>query len=390
MRLLRLITLLTVALYGLIWLVMRLPTPTVSAATDHPLGQPRAVITPGNLDELALLATFSFRPERVIEPSLTFTFSPDSQLLVGTMLAAHYDRLALRWYDLTTGQASDMVHHLSSGGSDRRVTFSHDSRVLAAPAQTRAFGGGVVLWDAATGREARWRVAEPVALPDDPCTGVVLRQQFPIRLLFTPDDRLLAQVRCGTQLIVWNVRTGERLPLPVDVDVYIYAPPGRPPLLDASTHAEITIYEIFSGDPVLRFDIDTSAVRNLVLSHDYTTMVFRRLNETSGDRIEIWDVPSNTQRYSLPLPARRVWDLTLSPGGALLVAASAVPETDSFAVRFWNVASGRYVHSLPVADRIRGVALSPDGTLLAVGVDVGTVELWGVPSHDEATGAGGD
>jgi WD40 repeat protein len=68
-------------------------------------------------------------------------------------------------------------------------------------------------------------------------------------------------------------------------------------------------------------------------------------------------------------------DVAFSPDGALLVSGSA----HDFAVKLWDVESGRELRTFRHDDELMAVAFSPDGALLASGGYDSQVYLWGIP-----------
>jgi len=93
----------------------------------------------------------------------------------------------------------------------------------------------------------------------------------------------------------------------------------------------------------------------------------------SGKRVTIFDVPSGRLLHTLSGHDDRVRSVAFSPDGRLLASGS-----DDNKVKIWEVASGRLLHTLSGhGDWVRSVAFSPDGRLLASGSDDGTVKIWG-------------
>lgn len=78
-------------------------------------------------------------------------------------------------------------------------------------------------------------------------------------------------------------------------------------------------------------------------------------------------------------PKKRVLTVAFHPGGSRVVSGSA----DGTA-RIWNAQDGTEMHRLPAVESVRDVAISPDGAIVATGLETGEfkVQLW-----DANTGA---
>ena len=77
----------------------------------------------------------------------------------------------------------------------------------------------------------------------------------------------------------------------------------------------------------------------------------------------------------------------MSPDGTTLAVAHQRTDNTSALygaaeVRIWDVATGKMTHTLfGHINRVNGLAFSPDGRLLAVGLRDGTVALWDVAAR---------
>jgi WD40 repeat protein len=88
-------------------------------------------------------------------------------------------------------------------------------------------------------------------------------------------------------------------------------------------------------------------------------------------RARLWTFPSGELRQALDLEDQRVSSLRFSGDGALLAAGG-----DRGGVRIWTIPSGRLKREFKVGEGVVAVAISPDGTLLAVARKDEPAELW--------------
>jgi WD40 repeat protein len=259
---------------------------------------------------------------------LSVAFAPD-----GASLAAGLDgqNEGVVLIDLASGGITrrfsvEGVSHLYP----RRVVFSSDGKHLAASIDYSNSGGGVALWDAASGKLVH-RLEVPYGSMES--------------LAFSQNGRLLAGAGgFATGLGVWNVATGERL--------------GR----ELPGHAASpSIVRFFPGDKQLA---------------------------TSGDdgTIRLWDV-ANSRPIRVITPERSpnkslgwIRELDVSPDGNY-VLSSSLDDT----VRLWEASTGREVYRLPGHGRLggrRAVRFTSDSKRFASWGDDLQAYLW-----DVATGA---
>jgi len=89
--------------------------------------------------------------------------------------------------------------------------------------------------------------------------------------------------------------------------------------------------------------------------------------------IVVWNLETRKVMATWPKMQRRVTGLSFSPDGRMLASSGYAG-----AAQVWNVASGKPLAKLEVASPW-SVAFNPDGDVLLVSTDVGTVEVFGIP-----------
>jgi PKD repeat protein len=95
---------------------------------------------------------------------------------------------------------------------------------------------------------------------------------------------------------------------------------------------------------------------------------------TSGEGIRVWQTSDFTQQRTLPGHSFGSSVLTISPTGDLLAAAGADWDTypngfSQYSAKVWRIADGALLWKFPLPDHSPRLAFSPDGTLLAMGLD---------------------
>jgi WD40 repeat protein len=119
-------------------------------------------------------------------------------------------------------------------------------------------------------------------------------------------------------------------------------------------------------------------VRSLAFSPDGKT-----LGTASWDNsIRLWDLAGGIIRV-IREPVREVEHLAFSPDGSLL---AAVDETDG-SIWLLNALDGTPIRELPLAaGLVLDADFSPDGSMLAVASQDGTINLWGIAGPARAGG----
>jgi WD40 repeat protein len=259
-------------------------------------------------------------------------YTPDGRSIV----TLGHDR-TVRFWDPVTGRE---VRRFEAG--DFGIRFA----ALSGDGKTLATGGGFQptrVWDAASGRELR-RFQTPSQVRD----AIVECADL------SPDGKTLA-TSVSRRVDFWDTVTGERRP------------------------------------GVAMSPIGTGFIKALRFAPDGRTVA-----TVYGDWVRFWDAASSreTRRIALPTKgrpndgfSRTAARLAFSPDGTTLAATN---ERDGL-IFLLDVASGREFGRVDGPDDYKALAFSPDGKLLATGVDISkglpdhelSVRLWDVTARKE-------
>jgi WD40 repeat protein len=286
----------------------------------------------------------------------------------GTMLASvSDDRTAIVW-DVATGRGRVTLR--GHAGWVHGVAFSPDGRTL----YTSSLDDSVIAWDL-TGTRGLARQLTGAA---GHVTGVA----------FSPRDRdLLALVRDDGPATLWDTarqahQVGE---LPVSggfLNTVAFSPDGG--LLAAENHADgtVVLFDVATrtrvGQPL--HPPYSGPFRPSYSSRDVNAMAFSqdgRLLATAGNdgATVLWDLATHAPigRPLRPHPGFTVNAVAISPDGSTL--ASGI---DDGTVLLTRVPDGTVVHKLTVTGGpgTSALAFSPDGTTLVTGAVNGKVRLW--------------
>ena len=212
-----------------------------------------------------------------------------------------------------------------------------------------------------------WRISDGSALPTIPYIpsfrGLVL----------SPDGRfLIASEISGGEISLWQVEGA------IELDYVTIA--DRPPALALSQNGKILAT---TGDELRIWDVSSQHFTPIdSFEHPYSQFQYQvvfapsenLLGTNDGTTLRLWDTVN--VKYLYPIPASEVDFFTFSLDSTLIAAI----QTASSTVTFWDVASTTNVFTISHGESIaRDLAFSPGGEFLAIGLDDGTIHLWGVP-----------
>ncbi len=229
------------------------------------------------------------------------------------------------------------------------VDFSPDGHMIALAGDD----GDVTVWDVSTGSQQHRRSGHTAGA---------------YRVLFSPDDSWrLASVGWDGTVCIWAWEAAEPLRL-VSRDGIVrlaWSPDGS---RLATTGAEVVIWDGKTGERLLT--IETLASYYVAWSPDGTRVV---TGGASGGAAQVWDVATGSLVHTLQGPGSS-HEVAWSPDGTRIATGHSGRDA---AVQIWDAGTGQSLYSLRLAAHTSAaLAFSPDGTLLAVGIDEYTTLLF--------------
>jgi WD40 repeat protein/class 3 adenylate cyclase len=285
-------------------------------------------------------------------------FSPD-----GSTLAVPGQRSGVTIRDVDRG--TKVIALEGHRATITRIGFSPDGRLLAGAASsgTTQFPANrtVPVWDVHSGE-----LVMTLSGHRDEVSA----------LAFSPDGRRIATSSWDGTLRLWDASTGrqQRGRTMGGKDAYAqrlaYSPDGRWLLGGLGSKSVVTVWDAATLEPRGELKGHMDYIQDVAFGPN------GRLATSSGDRTaKIWDFESRREIATLHGHTGPVHGVAISPDGALVATGSG----DGTA-KLWDAATGRELFTLYGHDRIvNGVAFSPDGQLLATASGDGTVALHLLP-----------
>ncbi len=263
------------------------------------------------------------------------------------------------------------------------VRFRHEggAGLLAFSADGKKLVGytsaGVIVWDAATGKELR-----RLASPNVKRGGF----RYPEQGAVSPDGGI-AIVRGDFGTYFWDLTTGKELPVPPGMDrrgIFRFSADGNHIAL-AAQDGKIQVLDPGVAKFTTLTDTEKRYFTGLALSPDGKILAagVRMANRESSYALELWDVASGKKLHRLSNTKKKpVTAITFTADGktvawgTLNLILLTDPVTGKERDRF--VDNGQSYYS---ADPL-GLAFTPDGKTLLVGAQDGKVRVWDVASAE--------
>ncbi len=256
----------------------------------------------------------------------------------------------------------------------KRTFFSPDKSVLVTAGENRT----IHLWDTSTGKLKHTFSDKN---EDDKETGYIRGVE---NILFSPDGKSILSLVKDSQIRMWDIATGKRIPFTGNIGYLTnatYSPDGKT-LATVDYPGGIRIWDIMTGK--LKRTISNFNPRDTHHKTEYDTYYIaftpnreKAIISENYGALSLWD--TSTKRLHTLIKSKWGHDVLLSPDGETV--ASWNTSKDGL-IRFWNATTGE--HKRTIKDhygRISGVEFSRDGSLLAswsLSYEDKTIRLWNV------------
>ena len=294
--------------------------------------------------------------------------------LDGVRLVSGSEDGTVRLWELASGRT---IHTLSTDqGPIQSIAVSPDGKVVA-------FGlskGAIELWEIASGRK------------------ILDAKIHALSLAFSPDGKSLAIGEADGKVRVWDVSSGallhEVMGYKGPIASIAFSLDGKTLAMGAEDCA-IRLVDMISGRMIGPLRGHREKVASVAVSPDGALLASGSYDAT----IQIWDITSGRSVRILKGHKSMVLSIAFSPDGTLLASSSgdktlrlwdtsAVRREDApggtavVGPRIWLHADfGRLLRSLEArSDMVTSVAVSPDGTMLAIGAKDAKIRLLNIAS----------
>ena len=180
----------------------------------------------------------------------------------------------------------------------------------------------------------------------------------------------------GRKASIWSITTGERLVGPLEHDRAVNGikfSPGDRHIVTACPDS-IHVFDSYNGNQLITIDNpmpDWSAFTPIVWPSDSRLFA---LSDSEGGKIKSFDTSTGSQLAEWPIHSHNRGDFTSI---ALSANARFIASFAGHSVSFWDTSTHNPLGSpLEDGDKIRSIALSPDGIHLATGRGNKAVTIW--------------
>jgi WD40 repeat protein len=309
----------------------------------HRTGPPEGVVELWDTTKQTLLARLSNDPK---QGSISwFEFSPD-----GKLLATVDTRSRVYLWDASTGQLIRQVEPRPDTRFLSVIRFSGDGHLLATADRD---AGVVSVWDTATGSRVR----------DIELNKEEKKQNNFNATEFSPDGSRLA-FGVGGNAQVWDIQKGQL--------VFEFPISNKGAITALAFHPDGSLLAVGSYDPgsgVRLFDLNTGQEQlRLQLDADMEQVAFTAdgkhlITYDDGKIARAWDILTGQELF------RFAHSGTTAEHIAYDAAKGRVATSNQAVAQVWDTASGRKLADFRLDDRVEGMALSPNGTRLAIHKD---------------------
>ncbi len=308
-------------------------------------------------------------------------FSPDKSVLITTG-----ENRTIHLWDTSTGK---LKHTFSDKNEDNKersyvwgvedILFSPDGKSILSLVKDSQ----IRMWDIATGKR----------IPFTGNTGYITNATY------SPDGKTLATVDYPGGIRIWDIMTGKLkrtisnfnprdTSQKTEYDTYFIAfTPNREKAIISEAYGALSLWDL--GTKRLHTLIKVKWGQDVLLSPDGETVA--SWNRSKAGLIRFWNATTGEHKRTIKDHYGWIRGVAFSRDGSLLASWSSSYEDKM--IRLWNVATGRNTQTLTGHNYLIGsVIFSPDGETLISGGQDGTVLIWDVSTgkHKSLTDQGVD
>jgi WD40 repeat protein len=315
---------------------------------------------PGEAGTLAGTAIPVIKPQvPVVSPVLSVKFSPDGKVLA----VGGYQEVRL--FD----PANNTVLATLAGAADfvRSIAFSPDGKMLAAAGGPCQRSGEIQIWDVESHQLLKTMQGHKDCI---------------YSVAWSPDGKLVASGSYDKLVKLWDVSTGKEwrnLQDHIDAVFAVAFSPDGKHLTSGSQDRTVKIWDVASGRRLYTLSDSTDGLTSIVYSPSGKQIAAAGYDKT----IYIWSLGDDDGRLvqSLIADEDSILALVWSPDGKTVITSSS-----DGSIRFRDAAT---LNPLGVIDHqpdwVETLGLSSDGKWLAAGRYNGTLSVYDVKTHKQAT-----
>jgi WD40 repeat protein len=210
-------------------------------------------------------------------------------------------------------------------------------------------------------------------------------------IAFAPDGKTVATGSADKTVRVWDVESGELLHTMIGhsggVNSISYAPDGML-VASGSEDKTVRLWNTATGQPVHTLQHAPYPVTAVAFTPDGKTLLSSQATQpfaAGKAALARWNLPDGTLQgeWEMLNPNLDRWLSVLAPDGKTMAMGLSAQTSD--VAKLWNAQTGQLLRALKLPDpemqnKIRAIALAPDGKTLAAGWENNSVKLWDTKS----------